>query len=198
MNLVFTQVPYILLILIIILLISIYNYNKSGIIISILLLLYFFRNPDTLIIDQNEKIYAPCYGQIQKIEHTDSHYHVVVFLNIFDVHVQYIPINGTIVNQKHTDGTFNPAYLLKKSKYNEKMEHTIRSKLGDIVITQYAGMIARRIISFKKTGDIVKTGEPLGLIKFGSRVDIFIPKDKVELTCYVGQYLVGGKTIIGE
>jgi len=159
-------------------------------------LFYFFRNPQTPVNDQNIVIIAPSYGKIYKIMDQSSYYRVAIFLSPLDVHVQYAPISGLIIKQNYYRGNFSPAYLMEKSQHNERLEHIIKSDNIRIGIVQIAGQIARRIVSFKQTGQFVYTGTPIGMIKFGSRCDIIIPKKQFSLNCHVGQKLIGGQTII--
>jgi len=161
-------------------------------------ILYFFRNPATTIMNQSTNIIAPSYGTIQRISETKDSYNVSIFLSVTDVHVQYVPVNGTVVSQQYKEGQFHPAYILQKSERNEQMEHTFDTVMGTIKVRQIAGLVARRIVSYVSVGDSVMTGQRLGMIKFGSRVDIEIPKDGIELVCAKGQKLVGGVTVIAK
>ena len=95
-------------------------------------------------------------------------------------------------------GSFHPAYLMKKSGYNERLEHQISTRKGEIKVVQIAGQMARRIVSFKKVGQTLLTGMPLGMIIFGSRVDLIIPKQEFDLHCYLGQKVIGGQTILAR
>lgn len=148
-----------------------------GIITLIILccILYFYRgatipplNPNTII--------SPADGKVLKIVNHPDMYQVAIFLNIHNIHVQYAPIRGTIVSMKYKPGTFNAAYLFEKSQYNERMETILETDIGRVMVVQIAGLIARTIVPFKEVGDSIGQAEPLGLIKFGSRVDLWIPK----------------------
>lgn len=129
-------------------------------------------SPDMLV--------CPCNGRvIDIIQYSNGLTQIAVFLNVHNVHVQYIPIDGTVRHVKHKPGTFHAAYIFVKSQYNERIETTICTVYGDIHVIQIAGMLARRILSFWDTPNRLGTQatrmSPLGLIKFGSRVDIWVP-----------------------
>lgn len=170
--------------LIILLLIAYKLKNTKFIILTCaitVLVINFFRNHNERINKNSMIIISPCEGKILKIKETENHYKIIVFLSIFDKHIQLMPINGMIVKQKYKKGTFNAAMLLKKSKHNERLETYIRTKVGIIKVVQIAGLIARTIKSFVKPRGRYAKGAPLGMIKFGSRVDITLPKDTVKL-----------------
>jgi phosphatidylserine decarboxylase len=118
---------------------------------------------------------SPCDGKIIGIRRVGRYTHVAVFLNLHNIHVQYAPVKGVITSITHHKGTFVPAYLFVKSMYNERTETGFRTPYGTLFMTQIAGQLARRIVSFKKPGEQVSAGEPVGLIKLGSRVDLWIP-----------------------
>jgi phosphatidylserine decarboxylase len=120
-------------------------------------------------------IVSPCEGKILKITRDGNFLLVSTFLNIHNVHVQYFPCYGIVIKKEYKEGEFQPAYLFEKSKYNEQLQTTILTKYGHLKINQIAGLIASRIVSFNKINDRVEKGQPLGLIKFGSRVDMYIP-----------------------
>ena len=145
--------------------------------IAILILcciLYFYRGATIPSIYPNTVI-SPADGKVLKIVKHQDMYHIAIFLNIHNIHVQYAPIKGNIVSMKYKPGTFNPAYLFEKSQYNERMETILETEIGRVMVVQIAGLIARTIVPFKEIGDNVNQAEPIGLIKFGSRVDLWIP-----------------------
>jgi len=145
--------------------------------LSILLIFiyYFYRIPPINPQRNNHFVHAPCYGIIKNIEKTNGFLHISIFIRLTDPHIQYIPYSGFLRNIFYKPGEFNPAYMIKKGKYNEKMIYHIETSKGTIMVSQIAGVIARTIIPFVKKNTIVKQNEELGLIKFGSRSDIFIP-----------------------
>jgi phosphatidylserine decarboxylase len=137
-------------------------------------ILYFYRGANLPDLYPNT-IISPADGQILKIVKHGDVYQVAIFLNIHNIHVQYAPIDGNIVSMKYKPGTFNAAYLFEKSQYNERLETIMDTKVGRVMVVQLAGLIARTIVPFKEIGNNLKQGEPMGLIKFGSRVDLWIP-----------------------
>jgi phosphatidylserine decarboxylase len=140
---------------------------------------------------------SPCNGRVLKIKEHGTHIQISVFLNIHNIHVQYSPISGKILSILHKEGEFHPAYLFEKSQYNERVETTLGTEFGNITVVQIAGQVARRIVSFLEKGQSVERGEPLGLIKFGSRVDIWIPIESVNnILINEGDYLDIGVPII--
>jgi phosphatidylserine decarboxylase len=121
---------------------------------------------------------------------------VSVFMSVFDVHVNRLPISGQVKYVKYNSGKFLPAFKDKASLENEQTELGIENDHGRIILKQIAGIIARRIVCKVKPGDSVKAGERFGMIKFGSRVDLFLP-DNVEIKVKLDQKVKAGKTIIG-
>ena len=158
---------------------------------------YFYRNPIKNIPKIPLAIVAPSDGTILKISSDTKYIRIAIFLSPWDVHVQYAPYSGKITKQIYRKGTFHPAYLFRKSNYNEQLRHCLTTFNGlNLWIIQIAGVITRRIVSFVQSGDIVNKGELLGMIKLGSRVDLILPKDMVRLTCFPQQKFVGGETVI--
>jgi phosphatidylserine decarboxylase len=178
MNYVFTYVKKYLGILLLILLIGVYFFNIYIIGVSlafIFILFYFFRQPSYKKTRDKKYLYAPTYGKIIKIREVEGLLQIATFIRLYDPHIQYIPYDGYIKEQIYKEGEFNPAYLFKKGKYNEKLIHNLQTDKGLISIVQIAGVIARTIEKFKNKNQFVKQKEELGLIRFGSRCDIFIP-----------------------
>ena len=160
-------------------------------------LIYFYRLPLHHQLTLENQIVSPTSGKIMKIEKMENGYSkIVVFLNINDIHIQWIPIDGIIEDVKYVKGSFHPAGLLKHSQYNERNIVKIRSRIGYVYIVQIAGLIARRIVSWIKKGEKVKKGDLLGMIKLSSRVDIYLPPS-VKITCKVNDKIYGNQTIIG-
>lgn len=167
-------------------------------IIVIGFLMYFYRAPYLNIAHMDNIVSGPSYGTIKSIIKTENNIHIVIYLGLTDVHVQYYPINGTV--KKHTydlNGKFELAFDLNKSKHNEKMITEIDTDYGQVSVTQIAGFLVRRISCPDKTNKKVWAGEKLGMIKFGSRVDLKLPLNGFILSCKVGDKVLGGKTILG-
>ena len=159
-------------------------------------LVWFYRYPDrTRNTDKNagDFLLSVCDGTILEIEETDTTYRIATFLSPFNVHVQYYPCDGVIKHKKYKEGTFNPAFY-KKSKYNERMETTMETKFGEVIIVQIAGFFVRRIVGFHNVGERVTQGSGLGMIKFGSRVDIIFPKQKTRILVSEGDRVREGRT----
>ena len=155
----------------------------------------FFKRPNFEIEKNNNLILAPSFGRIQKIMKINNNIYISIFLSLFDPHIQYIPYDGFLINQLYKNGTFRAAFLFEKSTFNERMIHNIVTKIGTISVVQIAGMIARTIVPFLKQQTRVVKGDELGMIKFGSRVDIIIPIQKnMKILIKQGQYVYGGQT----
>ncbi len=121
-----------------------------------------------------------------------------VFLNVFDVHVNRIPLGGRVKKLLYSKGKFLNASLDKASEENERMAIRITSPAGpDVAVVQIAGLIARRIVCTLREGQEVATGERLGLIRFGSRTDVYLPADWAPLVV-VGQRVIGGETVLAD
>ena len=198
---------YPLFFLTIILILVEYFYTISGIFpsISILLLLFclnFFRDPARIIPDKKRIIVSPADGKIIRIEklydkEIGDSFVVSVFLNIFNVHVNRMPIDGTFADVKYSKGKFLLAFNHKACDENERNSIKINTEIGMIKIVQIAGLLARRILCYARKENSMKMGERLGFMLFGSRIDLTIPS-KVNLKIKVGQKVVGNTTIIGK
>ena len=179
-----------------------YNYAILIILIIILLfILWFYRKPYIIkIINNTNKIYSPCYGRIIKIQNLNyGRIHIAIFLSPFDIHRQYIPINGRIKNIiRDYNGKFNLAYNEGKSRDNEKIITIIDTKYGELYIYQIAGFYVRRISNNLEINNEVITGKEMGMIHFGSRVDLIIPNKELFNICVKeGDYMDGIYSIIG-
>ena len=123
---------------------------------------------------------------------------VSIFMSVFDVHINRSPIGGTIKRVVYISGKFLNADLDKASEENERQHILVEASDGTrIGFTQIAGLVARRIVPFVKAGDIVASGQRIGLIRFGSRADLYLPEGVRPLVA-VGQTMVGGETVIAE
>ena len=148
------------------------NYFIIIFILILYFLLYFFRKPQRINKD-NHLIVSPCDGTVINVDNNI----ISIFLSLFDVHWQYIPIDGIVKKIEYIEGSYYMA-MTPKSIHNKGVKITFSTRIGDIDVIQKVGFLARRIINNIKIGDIVKQGEPYGLILFGSRVDIILPKNK--------------------
>ncbi len=165
----------------------------------------FFRFPNTKKVVDASKIIAPADGEVVVIEETqDDEYfkekriQVSIFMSANNVHINWIPVPGLVKYFKYHPGKFLLARLPKSSTLNERTTFVIESENKiEILVRQIAGYVARRIVAYPKQGDIVKQGEQLGFIKFGSRVDLFLPLGtKVDVK--LNQEVKGGQTIIAN
>ena len=157
---------------------------------------FFFRNPKREIPQDPRVIVSPADGRVVKIERVGNVTRLSIFLSIFDVHVNRSPMNGRIEAIDYKRGKFKPAFNHDASVENER--NTIMVSQGNVklVFTQIAGIIARRIVCWKKVGDTVAKGELIGLIRFGSRVDVLFPAG-TNVTVTRGARVRGGSSPIG-
>jgi len=169
----------------------------------------FFRDPIRVTPRDDNLVIAPADGLITMIQPvvppaeldilgTEPLIRVSIFMSVFDVHVNRTPIPGIIRRVVYISGKFLNADLDKASEENERQHLVVEGKDGRLIgFTQIAGLVARRIVAFVKEGDMIASGQRVGLIRFGSRVDVFLPADT---TCQVilGQRTIAGETIIGK
>lgn len=171
--------------------------------------IYFFRDPERVCPDDENLILASADGTVDQIEESISapeglgldkskkFQRVSIFLSTFNVHVQRIPINGTIEKVEYIQGKFLNIVNDKYHNDNERQLCLMKADQGfDVIFVQIAGMVARRIVCNLKDGQKVKAGERFGCIKFGSRVDVYLPKE-VKIKVKVGQTMIGGESVIG-
>ena len=164
---------------------------RSGSVLPLLL-----RDPDRTVPPGNVAV-SPADGKVVSIKSAAAETRVSIFLNIFDVHVNRTPIAGRITNVSYSAGKFLVASREDASRDNEQNTVTVEGAGTRVVFKQIAGLIARRIVFWKKVGDTVTTGERVGLIKFGSRVDIFFgPEWNIEVQ--VGQRVSAGSSIVAR
>jgi phosphatidylserine decarboxylase len=169
---------------------------------------WFFRNPDRVTPARPGLIVSPADGVVQLVDRAPPppelemgeapRPRVCVFMNVFNVHVNRIPADGTVSRIAYRPGRFINASLDKASEFNER--NGVRLTLvegGDIAFVQIAGLIARRILCHLVEGQTVRTGERYGLIRFGSRVDVYLPEGVSPLVA-VGQTAVAGETVIAD
>jgi phosphatidylserine decarboxylase len=169
---------------------------------------YFFRDPDRVTPLRDGLVIAPADGKISLIERLrppaelglgeDERVRISIFLSVFDVHINRAPVAGRIVRSIYVPGLFLNAALDKASEDNERRALVIDMSGGqEIAVVQIAGLIARRIVSFKGEGETVGVGERIGLIRFGSRVDLYLPPGTGPLVA-VGQRAIGGETVLAD
>jgi len=170
--------------------------------------LYFFRDPERFPPARPGLFIAPADGHVVSIEPAvppqelglgdAPRWRVAIFLSVMDVHVNRIPIDGTITRIAYRPGAFVNAALDKASEDNERNALAIRLEDGrDIAVVQIAGLIARRILCQVREGDRVRAGDRFGIIRFGSRTDLYLPEGVRPLVS-VGQTMIGGETVIAD
>ncbi len=159
--------------------------------------LYFFRDPERAIPDGPVAV-SPADGRIVQVrDYDDSTRRVSIFLNIFDVHINRTPIAGRITGKEYKSGRFHMAQREDASEENEQNTVTIEGEGSRVIVRQIAGFIARRIVCDKQIGDPVEKGERFGLIKFGSRTDVFFGSEW-ELSVEEGDRVLGGSSVLAR
>jgi len=162
--------------------------------------LNFFRDPERPIPADPDTIISPADGHIVQIQEESlaglPQRRISIFMSPLDVHVNRAPIAGTLRDVTYRKGAFHIASKTRASVENEQNVFTIEGARGTVVVSQIAGALARRIVFWKKTGDQLARGERVGMIKFGSRVDVLLDP-RVELRVKVGDYVRAGSSILG-
>jgi phosphatidylserine decarboxylase len=161
--------------------------------------LWFFRDPERRIPAEPGAIVSPADGKVTDVSGVqlggESRTRISIFLNVFNVHVNRSPIAGQITGVRYQRGKFGNAMGAISAEENEQNIVTVCGDAGTVVFKQIAGLLARRIVFTKKTGDAVACGERVGLIKFGSRVDVVLPA-AAELRVKVGDHVAGGSSLL--
>ncbi len=174
-----------------------------GILVS-LFIAYFFRNPRREIPDLQNIILSPADGRIVHVGECqedrflkEKALKVSIFMSLFDVHLNRAPISGKVLERNYLPGRFLVANVEKSSLLNEQNAMILETEdRFKVLLIQIAGFVARRIVCYAKTGDLLRKGEIFGLIRFGSRVDLYLPTE-VKPIVRVGQHVKGGESIIG-
>ena len=162
-----------------------------------LFVLFFFRDPDRIVPEGDGLVLSPADGRVMEVLRARDGVRVSVFLSVFNCHINRSPVGGPVLEARHTPGRFHPAWQGRASHENERNHLVIRSDSGDYGVTQVAGVLARRIVCTKSIGDVVRRGERIGLIRFGSRTDLQLPPG-VEPLVRVGDRVRGGLTIVAR
>ena len=167
---------------------------------------YFFRNPTRIVeVSDENLLIAPADGRVVVVEPTieTEYFHerrlqVSIFMSPFNVHANWYPVEGKVLMSEHQDGRHQGAWLPKSSTENERSLVVIETKSNmQIAMRQIAGAMARRIVTYAKAGHLAQRNEHMGFIKFGSRVDLYLPLD-TEIFVKVGEAVTGNETIIGR
>jgi len=167
--------------------------------------LFFFRNPEREPAQIGDDILiCPADGKVVQVKYDpqgrfDGYHHIIsIFLSPFNVHVNWVPVNGVIEKIAYHKGQFVPAFLPKSSHLNERNDVHIRTQHDKtLIVRQIAGTIARTIVWWVKPGEPLRAGQKYGMIKFGSRVDLLLPRE-VEILVKVGDRVYGGHTVVGR
>ena len=168
---------------------------------------YFFRDPERVIIDNNNYLVSPADGEVIKIEEVDGLKElgienkklkkISIFMNVFDCHVNRTPCSGTVEEILYKPGKFLNASFDKASEDNERNYYKIKDSHGnDIVIVQIAGLIARRIVCETYKNQEIKQGDIIGMIRFGSRADVYF--ENYETLVKIGQKTISGETLLAK
>ncbi|MFC5410887.1 phosphatidylserine decarboxylase family protein [Larkinella bovis] len=187
-----------------------FNGNETAItlmlavsLVLFLLILQFFRKPRRVTPLNDQQVISPCDGTVVVIEEVDEPEYfkgkrrqVSIFMSPLNVHINFYPVTGTVEYVKYYPGKYLVAWHPKSSTENERTSVVLRAKNGaEILLRQIAGALARRIVWYAKEGQSVQQGHELGFIKFGSRVDLFLPLD-AEIKVKMGDKTKGGVTVI--
>lgn len=166
--------------------------------LAAIFVLYFFRSPTRTSSAESEFALAPADGKVVRIDRAsyneffpDGAISISIFLSIFDVHIQRAPLAGSVESKRYSAGKFMAAWSHEASQENERLFTLIKTERGMVGVCQIAGLIARRVVSWVEVGDDLERGEQIGLIRFGSRVDVFLPAD-FEILAREGDRVVGG------
>ena len=165
---------------------------------------YFFRDPERELPSGEAVVISPGDGKIIDIREVDEPSFVkgacrriTIFLSVFNVHVQRAPVSGDVAHRDYRPGEYAVAWHPKASEKNEQSSLGLIARGHRVLVRQIAGLIARRIVTYPEQGERVERGERIGLIRFGSRVDLFIPLDW-SLDCAVGDKVAGGSTVLAR
>ncbi len=179
--------------------------SQVGVLIFLALILQFFRNPKREITWDVKKVFSPVDGKVVAIEtvYEDEFFkaerkQISIFMSPLNVHVTRYPVSGEIIYSKYHPGKYLVAWHPKSSTLNERTTVVVKSpKFGPVLFRQIAGALARRIVNYAKVGEVGQQGSDSGFIKFGSRVDVFLPLDAL-ITVKPNQKVIGAKTVIAE
>src|ERR1700676_5109932 len=161
----------------------------------------FFRDPERVIPSEAGMIVSPGDGRVVVVTDEENAgrpgKRVSIFLAVWNVHVNRSPAAGTVTNMEYRPGKFLAAMRERASVENEQNVFTLSTEAGEMVFKQIAGLIARRVVSWKKQGEKVARGERIGLVRFGSRVDVWVPKE-AEILVKLGENVKGGSSVLAR
>ncbi|MDX1646078.1 MAG: phosphatidylserine decarboxylase family protein [Longimicrobiales bacterium] len=166
--------------------------------------LWFFRDPAPVAPGEDDVVVAPGQGRVIVVDEADEPTvlggparKISIFLSVFDVHVQRAPVSGTVTHRSYRPGTFVAAWADEASEENEQASLGIEARYGPILVRQIAGLVARRIVTDPSEGQRIERGARFGIIRFGSRVDLFLPLHW-EVLCAVGDKVRSGSTPVAR
>ena len=159
--------------------------------------LFFFRDPERVGPAGEGLVVSPADGRVTEVERRGDGARISIFLSVFNCHINRAPIAATVTSVTYTPGRFRPAWDARVPAENERNHLDLRAADGGYGVTQIAGILARRIVCFKRPGDTVARGERLGLIQFGSRTDLHLPAG-VEPVVRVGDRVRGAVTVLAR
>ena len=179
------------------------HWNWAAVVFALLgfFVLYFFRDPNRIIPAELNVVVSPADGHV--VEVVDEYLNgkpgrrISIFLSVMDVHVNRAPVAGRISKIEYRPGHFHAAWYAKASAENEQNVFSIETPAGEMVFKQIAGLIARRVVAWKSAGDTVALGERVGMIRFGSRVDVWLPSES-EILVRRGQKVAGGSSVLAK
>jgi phosphatidylserine decarboxylase len=173
-------------------------YVSAFLIVVVLFMAFFFRDPKRVPPTDSDVVVSPADGRVTRIEpQADSSTVISIFLSPLDVHINRSPIHGKIIDMLYSRGKFLIATNEQASLVNEQNALTIQGEKITVVCKQIAGILARRIVVWKRAGDSLDLGEPFGMIKFSSRTDVLLPAN-VTVIVKKGEHVRGGITVIGR
>ncbi|KAA0970196.1 phosphatidylserine decarboxylase [Aureimonas fodinaquatilis] len=168
---------------------------------------YFFRDPERIVPQADHLVVSPADGTVSLVGHVvpptelqlgdEPMLRISIFMNVFNCHVNRAPVRGAILRTAYREGEFKNAELDKASEVNERSSMILAGPFGEVGVVQIAGAVARRIISFVKQGETLEAGQRFGLIRFGSRLDVYLP-DGVVPRVAEGQTAIAGETVLAE
>ena len=179
------------------------HWNAAAVVLVLLALFLFsfFRDPERVIPAEPGAVVSPGDGRVVVVSDEERAgrlgKRISIFLAVWNVHVNRSPAEGTISKMEYRPGKFLAAMRERASVENEQNVFTLSTEAGEMVFKQIAGLIARRVVSWKKAGDKVLRGERIGLVRFGSRVDVWLPRD-AEILVKLGQNVKGGSSVLAR
>lgn len=164
-----------------------------------LFVISFFRDPERQITQSDSTVLSPADGTITQIKPVnwdgDEYQHIVIFLSVFNVHINRVPYSGKVTKLDYKKGAFKAAFDPNIDKKNERMEITFDTPKGKMKMVQIAGLLARRIVCRLTEGQAITQGDRFGLIKFSSRTDLYLPKSAT-ISVKKGQKVLGGTSVL--